>query len=384
MKTIAPSRTTLLSLIALSLLTSACGKKGAPPAFQPPPVMVAMTPAITLDIPLVITTYGTTLDKESVDIVPQVSGQLVSVLFQEGALVTNGQPLAQIDPRDYQARVLQAEGMIAATQSSLELSQLTLERNKPLLDKKLISLEVYDTIQNKVAALKAQLAMDKASLDLARLNLSRCTLVSPIDGICSKRYVDAGNLVAAGSSRLTNVRNFSPLRLECTVSEQYLAPFRNALAAGPVPIEITPRGDTNTYPGALTFIDNAVDPLTGTILLRGAVPNPGRALWARQFVDIRIILATLPQALLVPEGAVQFGKQGPYLYVANTNNLSELRNVKVGIRHDNQLQITEGVAAGESVITKGFMMLYPGAAVKDVATLAATKAPAGKQAAPKQ
>lgn len=360
---------TRLALTALLLLTSACGKKQAPPAFQPPPIMVTMKPALMADTPVIISTYGNTQDKESVDIVPQVSGQLISVLFQEGAVVSNGQPLAQIDPRDYQARVLQAEGMIAADKSSLDLARLTLERNKPLLDKKLISQEMYDTIQSKVAALEAQLAIDQAALDLARLNLARCTVVSPIDGICSKRYVDAGNLVAAGTSRLTNIRNNSPLRLECTLSEQYLPQLRTALATGPIPVEITPRGDTNSYPGTLSFIDNAVDPLTGTILLRGEVPNPSRALWARQFADIRIILSSIPKAILVPEGAVQFGKQGPYLYVANTNNISEVRPVKVGIRHNNLLQITEGVAAGESVITSGLMMMHPGATVMDVEKL---------------
>jgi len=331
--------------------------------------MVTITPAIKMDTPVVITTYGNTQDKESADIVPQVSGQLISVLFQEGAMVTNGQPLAQIDPRDYQMRVQQAEGMIAADKSALDLAHLTLTRNQPLLEKRLISQEVFDTISNKVTSLEAQLAIDQAALDQARLNLSRCTLVSPIDGICSKRYVDAGNLVAAGASRLTNVRNNSPLRLECTLSEQYFSQIRAALLKGPIPVEITPRGDTNHYPATLSFIDNAVDPMTGTILLRGEVPNPNRTLWAKQFVDIRIIESIISDAILIPESAVQFSKDGAYLYVVSSNNISELRHVKTGIRHKTMLQITDGVSEGENIITTGLVMMRPGATVMDVAKL---------------
>ncbi len=361
--------TSLVTLTALSLLTSACGKKqdAAPPSA--PPVIVTLTPAIKMDTPVVITTYGNTQDKESVDIVPQISGQLLSVLFQEGAIVTNGQPLFQIDARDYQFRVQQAEGMIAADKSALELARLTLERNQPLLGKRLISQEVFDTIKNKTTSLEAQLAIDQAALEQARLNLSRCTVLSPINGICSKRYVDAGNLVAAGMTRLTNVRNYTPLRLECSLSEQYLPQIRSALAVGPIPIEITPRGDTNHYPGTISFIDNAVDPMTGTILLRGEVPNPNMTLWAKQFVDIRIIESTIPDAVLVPESAIQFSKNGPYLYVANSNSVSELRPVKLGVRHNNLLQITEGVQAGESVVAMGLVMMRPGATVMDASKM---------------
>ncbi len=365
--------TTVFTLTALSLLTSACDKKPAGPPPSAPPVMVQLTPAIETDIPVIITTYGTTQDKENVDIVPQVSGQLISVLFQEGAIVTNGQPLFQIDPRDYQMRIQQAEGMIAADKSALALARTTLTRNQPLMEKRLISEEVFDAIKNKVNTIEAQLAIDQAALDQAQLNLSRCTLVSPIDGICSKRYVDAGNLVAAGVTRLTNVRNYSPLRLECTLSEQYLPRLRTALAQGPIPVEIIPRGDTNSYPGTLTFIDNAVDSTTGTILLRGEVPNPNLALWVKQFVDIKIMTDSIPNAVMIPESAVQFGKNGPYLYIANSNNISELRVVKTGLRHNNLIQIASGVKAGESVITLGLVMMRPGATIVDTSKLPTAK-----------
>lgn len=369
---------TLIITFALALATGACGKKQA----GPPPtrsVMVNLATAVKVDSPVIVTAYGTTQDRENVDIVPQVSGLLLAILVPEGAVVTNGQPLFQIDSRDYQMRVQQAEGMVAVDQSSLGLARSTLGRNQPLLEKQLISQDAFDTIKTKVAALEAQLKMDEAALDQARLNLSRCTIVSPLAGICSKRYVDAGNLVAAGMTRLINIRSYNPLRLECAVSEQYLPVIRRAMSGGSIAAEITPRGETNSYPATLSFMDNAVNPTTGTIVLRGDVPNPGMKLWANQFVDIRITVDTVPGAILVPESAVQFGKTGPYLYIADAHHLAVLRPVKLGIRSGDQIQIAEGVAEGDTVIALGQLMLYPGATVMDPSKMPPkTEAPTAK------
>ena len=358
---------TLLLISALALATGACSKKGGPPPMRP--VMVKMATAITTNTPVIIAAFGTIQDRENVDIVPQVSGLLLSILIQEGAVVTNGQALFQIDPRDYQMRVQQAEGMIAVDRSSLDLARSTLQRNQPLLEKRLISPDMFDTIKAKVSALESQLTMDAAALDQARLNLSRCTILSPIAGICSKRYIDAGNLVGAGQSRLTNIRSYDPLRLECSVSEQYLPAVRRAMAASALSVSITPRGDTNSYPGTLTFVDNAVNSMAGTILLRGEIPNKALKLWANQFVDVQITVDTVTDAVMVPESAVQFGKNGPYLYVIDKEQKAALRIIKTGIRNNDCIQITEGVAAGETVVALGQLMLRPGATVMDPAQM---------------
>lgn len=368
---------TLFMITGLVLGTSACGKKGAPP--PRPPAIVKLATAIKTNSPIAVAAYGTVLDRESVDIVPQVSGILQAILVEEGAVVTNGQALFQIDPRDYQARVQQAEGMVAADQSTLDQARSTLQRNQPLLEKRLISPDNFDALKTRVAALEAQIKMDQAGLDQARLNLARCTIVAPLAGVCSKRYLDAGNLVTAGITRLTNIRSYDPLRLECAVSEQYLVGIRAALAAGPVAVMVSPRGDTQTYPGTLTFLDNAVNTTSGTILLRGQVPNAGMKLWANQFVDVRITIGSIPDAVMVPESAVQFGKNGPYLYVAGQDQKAALRPVKTGLRDNDWIQITEGVAAGETVVALGQLTLYPGALVMDAAKLP----PAGSPAIPK-
>lgn len=362
MKTILQlSRVSVIGLLALGV--GACGKKGGMP--PRPPAMVKLAPAVRMQAPVVISAYGTTQDRESVDVVPQVSGILQSVLVQDGATVTNGQPLFQIDPRDYQMRVQQAEGMVAADRSNLDQARATLERNRPLLEKRLISPDNFDLLKTRVAALESQLKMDEAALDQARLNLSRCTLTAPLAGLCSKRTLDAGNLVTAGLTRLINIRSYDPLRLDCTVSEQYLPAIRRAMAAGPIPVEVTPQGSTNRFAGTLTFMDNAVNPATGTLLLRGEVPNPGQKLWANQFVTLRIIADTIPDAIMVPESAVQLGKNGSYLYATSTNNTVVQRPVTTGIRDQDLIQITSGVAEGDVVVTLGQLTLYPGATVMD-------------------
>jgi multidrug efflux system membrane fusion protein len=370
MKTKLHGSVIVIAATALALGLCACGKKQAA-AFQPPPAMVTMAASVQQDTPVVITAYGAIQERESVDVIPQVSGILLSILVQEGAVVTNGQALFQIDPRDYQVRVEQAESMTAVDRANLDLARSTLQRNQSLLEKRLISPDTFDIIKTKVAALESQLRMDEAGLAQARLNLARCTIAAPISGVCSKRYVDAGNLVSAGMSRLINLRSYDPLRLETSVSEQYLPALRSAMAAGALAVAVTPRGDTNRYGGTLSFMDNAVNPVAGTILLRGEIPNPTLKLWANQFVDVQITVGSIPGAILVPESAVQLGKRGPYLYVVGADQKATMKPVKTGVRHNDWIQITEGVAAGETVVSLGQIKLYPGATAMDPAKMPA-------------
>lgn len=355
----------IAGLLALMTLT-ACGRRGGPPPAHPSLVQTAA--AVGMEVPILISTFGTTEDQKSVEVVPQVSGKLLQTLVADGATVTNGQPLFLIDPSDYAARVRQVESMVAADKTALNLSRSTLDRNRPLLEKKLIAADLFDALKARAEAAEAQLQADSAALEQARLNLDRCTVTAPLAGLCSKRYVDDGNLVGAGQTRLINIRSYDPLFVECSVSEQYLPAVREALAAGPVPMDLTPRGEANTYRGELKFVDNAVNPLTGTILLRGQVANPDLRLWAGQFVDVRITAGTVANAVMVPEGAVQFGKMGTYLFVAAANK-ADMRIVKTGIRYKDLIQVVQGVAPGEKVVVLGQLMLYPGAAVMDVADM---------------
>lgn len=362
--------------VAMVSMTS-CGK-GQPP-FQMPPVSVTLGKAVLMDTPIIITAFGSTEDRANIDIVPQVSGILLKSLVKDGEVVKADQLLFQIDSRDYETRVKQAEGMVRVDRANLELARTTLERNTPLFDKKLISAENLDTVRTRVESIEAQLQMDEAALEQARLNLKRCSIRSPVDGVCSKRYLDEGNLVAAGVTRLTNVRSYDPIRVSFSVSEKYLSAIRRAMAEGPVGIEVVARGDTNRYAGTLEFVDNAVNPQTGTILLRGEVPNKELKLWANQFVDVRIRAGTVSGAVMVPESTVQYGKNGPYLFAVTPEQKAELRQVKTGMRFNDLLQVVDGVAAGEPIVVMGQFMLFPGAQVMDLSQQAMKAAgpPAG-------
>ncbi len=352
-------------LCYLILSLSACSQRK--PQRELPPVAVNSSPAKQMNAPLLINAFGHTKDQLSIDVVPQVSGLLVQTFIQDGAVVTNGQLLFQIDPNDYTIRVRQAEGALAADRATMELSSLTLERNRQLLAKQMVSQETFDTLQTKLEAATAQFRIDEAALDKARLDLSRCAVTSTVNGICSKRFMDTGNLVIAHQTKLINIRSYDPLFVEFAVSEQYLDILRQAMAAGSVKIEVSPRGSTNSYAGELVFLDNAVNHQTGTILLRGLVPNPQLSLWARQFVEVRVWAGLLNNAVMVPESAVQFGKNGPYVFVVAQDNKVELRLVKPGYRYDSLLQIVEGVAADERVVVLGHLQLYPGALVREAA-----------------
>lgn len=378
----------------LALMTGACAKRGGNP--PRPPAVVTTAQAITLDAPIVLETFGSTDARVSVNIVPQVSGRLLKSLIQDGAIVTNGQPLFLIDPSDYDTRVRQAEAAVAADRVTLALNRTTLARTQPLLDQKLVSQESFDTLKTRVDAVTAQLQMDEAQLDQARLNLQRCTITAPLAGVCSKRLMDEGNLATAGLTPLTNIRSYDPMIVEFTVSEQYLPLIRRSMAEGEMKIDVGIPNDTNRVSGIVRFVDNAVNPMTGTILLRADVPNADLKLWASQFVEVRLLAGVIRGAIMAPESAVQFGKNGPYLYVVPsdrfsvttnslgvvTNSMAELRPVKTGIRSGGLFQITEGVAAGENVVALGQLMLFPGAPVMDVAKMAAAAAKANPTNSP--
>ena len=379
---------------SLLLVASSCAKRGGPPPAHP--VTVQTAPAVKMDAPVILTGFGSTSERASVDIVPQVSGLLLKRYFEDGAIVTNGQPLFLIDPSDYESRVRQAESMLDADRANRDLARVTLDRNRTLLVQQLIAQSDFDTLQTHLDAAIAQVKGDESALDQARLNLSRCRINAPLDGVCSKHLLDEGNLAAAGLTRLTNIRSYTPINVDFALSEEYLATIRRALQTPPVRLEVKPRGDTNMYEGTLVFMDNAVSTQTGTIALRGEIPNRALNLWADQFVDVHVQAGMVRDAVMVPEGAVQFGKMGTFLYAVTTTNylravtnepprqgllsfgaraapviamtnivesVATLRAVHTGVRYNDLIQVFGNVAPGERVVVLGQFTLYPGATV---------------------
>jgi len=320
-------------------------------AAQPPGRPVTAAKAITKDVPIYLDEIGTCAAYETVQVQAQVSGKIIERLFQDGSDVKKGDPLFTIDPRPYQAAVDQAKAQAT-------LDQVTLKRQEDLRARKVISHQDYDT-----AVANAQ--KSQAATEAAQVNLDYCYIKSPINGRVGLRNVDVGNLVGPSSPPLVTIQGLDPIYTDFTVAENDLPLVRKYLGGSNVKVEtyladgsITPRT------GDLYFIDNAVQPGSGTVRARGVTPNPDRALWPSEFVRVRFILDILKDATLVPTQAVQVSQSGPFVFVVKSDNTVELRPVTPGQRQQGDLTVIEsGVKPDETVVVTGQLALSPGAKV---------------------
>jgi len=318
---------------------------------QPPARPVTVAKAITKDVPLYLDEIGTCAAYETVLVQAQVSGVIITRNFQDGSDVKKGDLLFTIDPRPYQAALDQAKAQAA-------LDQLNLKRQEDLRARKVISQQDYDT-----AVANAQ--KSQAATESAQVNLDWCYIKSPINGRVGLRNVDVGNLVGPSTPPLVSILGLDPIYTDFTVAENDLPLVRKYLGGPNVKVQ-TYLADGSIAPrtGDLYFIDNAVQPGSGTVKARGVTPNPDRALWPSEFVRVRFILDTLKNATLVPAQAVQVSQSGPFVFVVKPDNTVDLRPVKPGQRQEGDLTVIEsGVKPDETVVVTGQLALAPGAKV---------------------
>ncbi|HLC13920.1 MAG TPA: efflux RND transporter periplasmic adaptor subunit [Chthoniobacterales bacterium] len=333
----------LVVLSAIRVITSR--QKAAPP---PAPRSVTVSKVITKDVPLYLDEIGTCTAAETVQVQAQISGQILSRDFEDGADVKKGDVLFRIDPRPFDAA-------LASAQADAALAHATFERQKELRTKAVVAGQDYDVAMAN--AMKAD-----AAVKSAQVNLDYCTIRSPIDGRTNIRNVDVGNLVAPSSPPLVTVQRLDPIYTDFTVAEPDIPLVRQHLNGAP--LQVLTEVENDNHPpriGELTFIDNAVQPGAGTVRARATTENHDHALWAAQFVHVRLILETLKNAMLVPSSAVQIGQNGPYVFVVKSDSTLDLRQVKPGQRQEGEMTvITQGVTPGESVVTRGQLQLAPG------------------------
>jgi len=326
--------------------TASEGKAAQAPAR---PVLVAKV--LTKDVPLYLDEIGTCAAYETVLVQAQVSGVIITRNFQDGSDVKKGDLLFTIDPRPFQAALDQAKAQAA-------LDQLNLKRQEDLRARKVISQQDYDT-----AVANAQ--KSQAATESAQVNLDWCYIKSPINGRVGLRNVDVGNLVGPSTPPLVSILGLDPIYTDFTVAENDLPLVRKYLGGPNVKVQ-TYLADGSIAPrtGDLYFIDNAVQPGSGTVKARGVTPNPDRALWPSEFVRVRFILDTLKNATLVPAEAVQVSQSGPFVFVVKPDNTVDLRPVKPGQRQEGDLTVVEtGVKPDETVVVTGQLALAPGAKV---------------------
>lgn len=356
-------------VILAFMLLKGCFARHQKPAVYPRPVKMAGV--VTKDVPVYIESFGTLRALNSVDIKSQVTGKIAEVRFKEGDEASKGDILFVIETGEYKAGLEKAEAALSEDVANLKLKQDTLDRNAKLFEKELLSKQDYEKCQTDVASAKAQVALDTAAVELAKINLGYCYIKTPIDGLAGKRQVDIGNIVSANSGPiLVNIKTIDRLYLDFTISETDLAAVRNAMAKNKLKVEITVEGDNESpYAGELDSLDNKVDNTTGTLSLWAIVPNENRKLWSGQFVQVDLILDIKKDALMVPSEAVQLGQQGPYLFAVTQDNKADLRIVVTGPDYEGNIVIEKGVNAGEKVVVTGQMGLSPGVPLVDIAVL---------------
>jgi membrane fusion protein, multidrug efflux system len=330
----------------------------------PPPRPVETGLVIQKDVPIYLESFGTLTALEEVGIKAQATGRIQEVHFSDGDYIEQGDLLYTIDPGEYEAQARKAQASLSQSLADLKLKTAILERNKMLAEKDLISKQDYESLQTDLAAAQAKVDLDKAALDLANINLGYCYILAPFNGITSKGQLDRGNIVIADEGpELVNIKNIDTLFVDFTLSEKELQRVRQAMKEGSLTVEIIPGALQDAYEGMLVFIDNAVDNMTGTISARAAVTNKDMALWAGQFVRVRLILQTAKDAVLAPYAGVKIGQKGHYLFVVTDEKKADLRQIKVDIRQGEYIMVTEGVSPGEKVVITGMLGLYPGAPV---------------------
>src|SRR6266404_4967682 len=320
-------------------------------AAQPPARPVLVAKVLSKDVPIYLDEIGTCAAYETVLVQAQVSGKILARHFQDGADVKKGDLLLTIDPAPYQAALDQAKAQAA-------LDQVTLKRQADLRGRNVIAPQDYD-----IAVANAQ--KSQAAAEAAQVNFDYCYIKSPINGRIGLRNVDIGNLVGPSTGSLVTIQGLDPIYTDFTVAETDLALVRKYLGGPNVKVE-TYLADGSIAPrvGDLYFIDNAVQPGSGTVRVRGVTPNPDRALWPSEFVRVRFILDMLKNAMLVPSQTVQVSQGGPFVFVVKPDNTVDLRPVKPGQRQEGDLTVIEsGVKPGETVVVTGQLALAPGAKV---------------------
>lgn len=348
--------------VAASLLAfAACGKDE--PRRQQPPVPVRVATAQLIDAPITITASGVVEPVQTVNVEAQTSGSVLEVAFRQGDYVRKGQVLFRLDPRPLEGAVAQARAVLARDQAQASASQHDAERYGSLATKGYVTQSQAEQMQATAAAQAATVAADRAMLQNAEVSLGYATIRAPIDGRTGALLVRQGNLVSPGSGPLVVINQLRPIEVRFPVLPQdfqFLAAKENGL---PVTVTSTDSGTVSEH-GQLTFLDNAVDSLTGTVTGRARFDNSASHLWPGQLVFVSVQAGVQRNVLAVPTPAVQIGQQGSYVYVVDPQKkTAQTRNVSTGRNFGDLTIVTMGLAAGEQVVTDGQSRLSPGSHV---------------------
>lgn len=382
----------LFNLPGLALLAGlllGCEKSGSGPAGPPiaqlrgrgGPVPVTVATAIRKDVPLELTAIGTARPLVSISVKARVDGQLARVAFKPGDEVRQGQLVFEIDPRPFQALLDQAAAVLARDLASLTNAEADMRRTDELADTKAVPATVLDANRAKVATLRASAAADRATLESAKLQLSFCSITSPVNGRVGLLQVDEGNMVKNNDTILAVINQTRPIYVDFAVPERFLTEVRESAAGGPLKVAVaTPQRPDAPVTGEVEVINNQVDTTSGTLLLRARFANADERLWPGEFLNVTLTFGRLTNATIVPAQAVQASQNGDFVFVVKPDTSVEKRLVTLGPVRADEAVIRDGVKAGETVVTDGQLRLTPGAKVN---AQGPGQPPAGKPVAEK-
>jgi membrane fusion protein, multidrug efflux system len=326
-------------------------------------VPVTIAPVAKADFPVYLTGLGTVQGFNTVLVRTRIDGQIDKIAFKEGQLVKEGDLLAEIDPRPFQAALNQAKAKKEQDEANLANANLDLQRYTKLGE--FATRQQTDTQRSTVAQLTAQIAADDAAIFNAQTQLDYTQVKSPISGVAGLRQVDVGNIVNASTQTgIVTIAQIEPIAVIFTAPEEQLPYINEAQATQPLKVVATTTdGKKPLAEGALAVVNNQVDTTSGTIRLKAVFDNKNHALWPGQSVSTRLLVTTLKDATVVPDDAIQHGVDGLYAYLVNQENKAELRKVKVSQSIDGRSVVDSGLSPGEQVITAGQYRVQPGTTV---------------------
>jgi membrane fusion protein, multidrug efflux system len=342
------------------------------------PIPVVVAPAVRGEVDVVVNGLGTVTPVRTVTVRSRVDGELVRVHFQEGQQVKEGQLLAEIDARPFQVQLEQAQGQLTRDQALLANARLDLERYQALFKQDSIARQQVDTQASLVRQYEGALRVDRSQVENARLQLAYTRVTAPVSGRLGLRLVDPGNIVRAGDANgLVVITQVQPISVVFTVPQDTLPAVMKRLASGErIPVQAWDREQkARLGEGALASADNQVDPATGTVKLKAQFANDDSALFPNQFVNVRMTLDTLHDAVVIPSAAVQRGAQGLFVYVVQPDSTVAQRVVHLGPGEGQRVSVSRGLDPGEIVVTDGMDRLRPGAPVQTSAQRPEVKAP---------
>ncbi len=349
-----------LTLLLPVAIVAGCNKS-APAASRQPTIPVETARAVRISAPVEITANGVVEPLQSVEVEAQIGGILTEVAFKEGDAVSRGQLLFRLDQRPFQASLRQAQAMLTRDQAQAANASRDAERYRALVAKDYVTKSQADQAEATAAALRATLVSDSSAVETARLNLAYATITAPISGRTGSLLVRQGNLVKPGGAPLVVINQLQPILVRFPIPQRDFDQLRRRASRGDIPVtaassDSTVIGDV----GTLSFLDNAVDSLTGTVTAKAHFGNAGNALWPGEYVRLTVRLEVQPNVTAVPTRAVVAGQNGTFVFVVSPENVVAMKTIAVGRTVGDLTTVDSGLVVGEQIVTDGQSRLKAG------------------------